>query len=293
MADRVIQTPDGRTLSVVEGGDPQGSPVVVHHGTPGSRLLYGPHLADAEQRGVRLIGYDRPGYGGSTVHPGRSVADAAADVEAICDGLGLGSICTWGISGGGPHALACAALLPDRVTAAASLAGVTPYEAEGLDWMAGMGEGNIEEFGAVLAGRAVLEPALESLAAELLAATPEELAETFASLLSPVDREALTSTFAPWLLQAMTTGVAVGVDGWVDDDLAFVAPWGFDPAAIRVPVLVLQGREDRFVPFAHGGWLAGRIPGAEARLTAEDGHLTLFERRVPEVHEWLLARGTA
>src|SRR5579863_691508 len=141
-----VVTPDGRTLAVVEGGDPGGVPMLVHYGTPGSKLLYEPHVRDAEERGLRLFSYDRPGYGGSTRHPGRTIASCAADVTAICDALAVDRFCVWGISGGGPHALATAALLPDRVAAAAALAPVAPYDAEGLDFYDGMGEQNIEEF---------------------------------------------------------------------------------------------------------------------------------------------------
>lgn len=143
-----VEGPGGRTLTVREAGDPAGVPVLIHHGTPSSSLLYEPHVRDAEEHGVRLVSYDRPGYGGSTRDPGRSVADCAADVAAICDALGIGRICTWGISGGGPHALATAALLPERVAAAAALASVAPFDAEGLDFTAGMGELNVESFNA-------------------------------------------------------------------------------------------------------------------------------------------------
>src|SRR5215471_8175296 len=137
--ERTIRTPDGRTLSVEDYGDPGGRPVLVHTGTPNSRLLYGPNVTDAAARGLRLIGYDRPGYGGSDPQPGRTVADCAADVRAICAALGIGRLAMWGISGGGPHVLACAALLPDLVVAAASLASLAPSDAEGLDYYAGMG----------------------------------------------------------------------------------------------------------------------------------------------------------
>src|SRR6202046_3829688 len=136
---RTVQTSDGRTLAVEDSGDPAGRPVLVHNGTPNSRHLYGPNVRDAAERGLRLIGYDRPGYGGSSPQPGRTVADCAADVRAICDALGITRLVTWGISGGGPHLLATAALLPDLVVAAASLASLAPFDAGGLDWFAGMG----------------------------------------------------------------------------------------------------------------------------------------------------------
>jgi pimeloyl-ACP methyl ester carboxylesterase len=143
--DRTVQTPDGRTLAIEEAGDPNGRPVLVHMGRPNSRHLYQPNTIDAAVRGLRLISYDRPGYGGSIPQTGRTVADCAADVRAICAELGLDRLAVWGISGGGPHVLACAALMPDLVTAVASLASLAPLDADGLDWFAGMGELNAED----------------------------------------------------------------------------------------------------------------------------------------------------
>ena len=284
-----LETPDGRVLAVMEGGDPAGPAVVVHHGTPMSRLLYGPNLADAEARGLRLIGYDRPGYGDSTPQPGRTVADAATDVATIADALGIDRFATWGISGGGPHALACAALLPERVVAAASLAGAAPYEAEGLDFVDGMGEGNVKEFGLILEGREKLEPFLCAERDALLAAGQEGLAEGMRTLLTPVDAAAFTGETAEFLFESLRVGSANRIDGWLDDDLAFVKPWGCSVEQISVPVLLWQGAEDRFVPLAHGEWLASRIPTCQAHLSPEDGHITLLVRRVGEVHEWLAA----
>src|SRR6185437_625471 len=171
--ERTVRTPDGRTLAVEESGDPAGWPVLVHMGTPNSRHLYGPNAADAAGRGLRLISYDRPGYGGSTPHPGRTVADCAGDVRAICAGLGIGRLAMWGISGGGPHVLACAALLPDLVTAAAALASLAPYGAEGLDFFAGMGQDNVDDMRLALADEAASRAKLEKDSAELLATPPE------------------------------------------------------------------------------------------------------------------------
>jgi pimeloyl-ACP methyl ester carboxylesterase len=287
--ERRIETPDGRVLAVMEGGDPAGPAVFVHHGTPMSRLLYGPNVADAEARGLRLIGYDRPGYGDSTPQPGRTVADAATDVATIADALGIDRFATWGISGGGPHALACAALLPERVVAAASLAGAAPYEAEGLDFVDGMGEGNVKEFGLLLEGREKLEPFLRAERDALLAAGQEGMAEGMRTLLSPVDAAAFTGETAEFLFESLRVGSAERIDGWLDDDLAFVKPWGCSVEQISVPVLLWQGAEDRFMPLAHGEWLASRIPACQAHLSPEDGHITLLVRRVGEVHEWLAA----
>jgi pimeloyl-ACP methyl ester carboxylesterase len=287
---RTVTTPDGRALTVREGGDPGGVPVLSSSGTPGSSTLFEAHRRDAEERGIRLFSYDRPGYGGSTRHAGRRAADCAADIEAVCDELGFERICVWGISGGGPHALAAAALLPERVAAAASLASVAPYGAEGLDWLAGMGELNVEEFGVIFEGEEAHRASMEEQREGLLAARPEELVEQWQTLLGPADREVATGEFAAELLDHMRAGIEPGGDGWLDDDLAFVTPWGFDVGAIRIPVLLWQGEQDKFVPFGHGLWLAEHIPGVEARLTAEDGHLTLGQHRIPEVHAWLLER---
>jgi pimeloyl-ACP methyl ester carboxylesterase len=167
MSERDVTLLDGRTLHVYEDGDPDGAPLVVHHGTPGSGLLYGPQIEDARARGLRLIGYDRAGYGGSTPKPGRTVADIRADIENVLDELGVDRFASIGASGGGPHSLALGVLLPDRCVAVCAVAAVAPWEAEGLDWLAGQGEQNREEWAAALAGPAALEPRLEQDAADL------------------------------------------------------------------------------------------------------------------------------
>lgn len=287
---RSVTTSDGRTLTVREGGDPEGFPVLSISGTPGSSMLYPPHIRDAAIQGIRLFSYDRPGYGGSTRQKSRKVADCAADIATVSDALGLERFAVWGISGGGPHALAAAALLPDRVIAVAALASVAPYDADGLDFLEGMGEQNVEEFGKIFEGEDVHRASMEKQREELLSATPEQLVELWQTLLGPSDREVATGVLAAFLLDHIRAGIGPSGDGWIDDDLAFVAPWGFDLASIRIPVQIWQGAQDQFVPYGHGVWLAEHIPGVDARLTAEDGHLTLVDRRVPQVHRWLLER---
>jgi len=289
---RSVKTPDGRTLTVREGGDAAGFPVLFISGTPGSSTLDEAHVRDAEERGIRLFSYDRPGYGGSTRHERRSVADCAGDIAAVCDALGIERLGVWGISGGGPHALAAAALLPERVVGAASLASPAPYGAEGLDYFEGMGEQNVEEFGVIFEGEEVHRASMERQRAELLSIAPEQLVEAWQTLLGPADREVATGQFAANLLDHMRAGIGPQGDGWLDDDVAFVSPWGFDLEDIRVPLQLWHGEQDKFVPFAHGVWLAERIQNVDARLSAADGHLTLFLRRVPEIHAWLLERAT-
>jgi pimeloyl-ACP methyl ester carboxylesterase len=288
--EHTVEAPGGRTLRVLEDGDPGGVPVIAHHGTPGSRLLYRRWVEDATERGIRLIAYDRPGYGGSDRRPGRSVADVAADVEAIADALGLDRILTQGRSGGGPHALACAALLGDRVAAAATLASVAPYDAEGLDFLAGMGEDNVEEIGAAIEGAEALGPLLEEFAPRLLEADPDELVEGLKSLLSPPDVAVVDGGLAEELIAVTSEGIRTTRGGWLDDDLAFLKPWGFELDSISVPLQVWQGRQDLMVPLAHGEWLARHLPGADVRLSDDDGHLSIEHLRIGELHAWLVER---
>ena len=280
---------DGRTLEVAVSGPSGGTPLVVHHGTPGERSQYPPFAAAAHERGLRFVSYSRPGYAGSSRHPGRAVADCAADTAAILERLGADRCYTAGASGGGPHALACAALLPDRVLACATIAGVAPFDAGGLDFMAGMGKENHEEFGAALAGPAELEAYLEREARPLATVGGPELAAALGDLVSPVDVAALSGDFAAHLADSLHLVVSGGIWGWFDDDLAFTRPWGFDLDAVRVPVTVWQGDQDRMVPFAHGRWLAAHVPGARARLLPGEGHLSIAVAAFGDIVGELLA----
>ncbi|HVB52951.1 MAG TPA: alpha/beta fold hydrolase [Candidatus Acidoferrales bacterium] len=282
-----VETADGRMLDVVDTGQIDNPAVVVHHGTPGARGLFRGWRDDAERRGIRLIGYSRPGYGDSTRSQGRLVGEAAGDVAAIADHLKLAKLATWGYSGGGPHALSCAAQLPDLVVAAATIASVAPYEAEGLDWLAGMGEGNVEEFDAILAGEATTR-ALHEAAVAAMPTTVDGLIEDMATVLSPPDRAAIQDHLGQWMTALFADAFAHGADGWIDDDLAFVHPWGFDLSAIRVPLQLWQGQHDLMVPATHGRWLASQLPEAEWHYLPESGHLTLLVDQVPLLHQWLL-----
>jgi pimeloyl-ACP methyl ester carboxylesterase len=288
--ERAVHTPDGRILAVEDAGDPAGRVILVHLGMPNSRHLYDPWVADAAARGLRLICYDRPGYGGSTPQPGRSIADCAGDVRAICAALEIDRLAMWGWSGGGAHVLACAALLPDLVTAAASLASFAPYGAEGLDYFAGMGQDNVDEFRLLLTDPDAARAETDKDREGLLAASAADLAQAFESLLTPVDAAALQGGIAVWLADAIHDGLAPGSQGYWDDSRAHLDPWGFELAGITVPVLLLHGRQDKFVPFGHGQWLATHIPGVEARLPDNDGHLTLVEHPIGDVHAWLSQR---
>ena len=286
--DSTVRTPGGRSLRVQEGGDSRGRPVLVHSGTPNSRHLYGPHLELALEQGIRLISYDRPGYGGSTPRPGRTIADCAADVRTIADALDIDQFAIWGISGGGPHALACAALLPDRLVAVASLASPAPYDAAGLDYFAGMGELNVDDIKLMLDDPTAAKAKTISDREVMMTATAEGTREFLQTLLTPTDAAVMTGELAEHLTQSGKVGLAPGIEGWWDDGWAMLQPWGFDVSAIDVPMMLWHGRQDRFVPFQHGYWLAQQIPAVDAHLTEEDGHLTLIQRRIPVVHTWLL-----
>jgi pimeloyl-ACP methyl ester carboxylesterase len=286
MRELDITLRDGRTLHVFDGGDADGHVVVEHHGTPGSGLGYPPDQELARERGLRSIRYDRAGYGGSTPNPGRSVSDVVPDIEDVLNALGVERYVSVGGSGGCPHSFACGAL-SERCVAAAAIAAPTPYSAEGLDWLAGQGEQNQEEWAAALDGPEALETYLESEAAELRAATPEQIKDVMATLLPPVDAAVLTGERAVHFKRSSERAIAQGVPGWRDDDLAFTRPWGFELDEIRVPTLLWQGMQDKMVPVAHGRWLAERIPGVEAHISEEDGHLSIAVGRLGEIYDWL------
>ena len=290
MTEHRVTTADGRVLQVLEAGHPTGRPVLVHNGTPNSRLLFGRDVARAERQGIRLISYDRPGYGGSTPRPGRTVGHCAEDVRAIAASLDIERLAVWGISGGGPHAIACAALLPELVPAVAVLASPAPWKASGLDYFAGMGQLNVDDTLLMLEDPVAARAQRERDRLDMLEITPEALLELLSTLLSPTDAAALTGELAEYLVDASRSGLAPGWQGWWDDDVAFLTPWGFELDSIRTPVLLHHGREDRFVPFGHGQWLSRHIPGVQAELTEDDGHLTLTTRHLDDVHAWLLER---
>jgi pimeloyl-ACP methyl ester carboxylesterase len=256
---------DGRTLhgyDAAADGAADRLAVFWHHGTPNVGAPPEPLLPAAERLGIRWVSYDRPGYGGSTPHPGRDVASAAADVASIADALGIGRFAVMGHSGGGPHALACGALLRERVLGVVCGSGLAPFHAEGLDWYAGMAAAGAAELRAAAAGRSALEHHLASTEFD-----PEQF--------TPADHEALEGAWS-WLLTVVGQALEGGSGGMVDDDLACVSPWGFDPGQVRAPVLFLHGGQDRMVPSSHGEWLARRTRSAELWLRPDDGHISVL-----------------
>ena len=284
-----ITLPDGRTLAAAEWGDPDGTPLIANHGTPGGRIGWYKDPDIYRKFGVRRITYDRPGYGDSTRHPGRRVVDAVSDIEHLTAALGIDRFLVGGGSGGGPHALACAALLPDRVLGTALIACVAPFEADGLSFLEGMGQENHEEFAAALAGEARLEAYLEPVRQEILRMSGAEVAAMFGELVDEVDRAAITGEYAAWLAEQMREGQRESSAGWVDDDISFTLPWGFDVESIQGRVHVWQGEHDRMVPFTHGTWLAAHLGNPCVHLHPEHGHMSLAAAGLPQILESLVA----
>jgi pimeloyl-ACP methyl ester carboxylesterase len=267
---------DGRALEVLTAGPLDGTAVVFHHGTPFAAVPYGIAAQGVSARGARLIYWSRPGYAGSTRQPGRQVADIAADAREVLDALGHDRFVTMGWSGGGPHALACAALLPERCEAATIIAGVAPYGADGLDFLDGMGPENIEEFALAATGGKPFSDFLARESAQLTALSGPDMANALGGLVSDVDKDALTGPLADFMARALVAAGSGSTAGWHDDDMAFLAGWGFDLDAARCPIAIWQGQEDRMVPYAHGMWLASHVPGARPHLLPDEGHVSLF-----------------
>ena len=284
-----VTLPDGRLLDVFVVGADDATPLVFHHGSPSSGFPAAGFVEAVTDRGLRYVAWSRPGYGDSTRQPGRSVADVAADTEAVLDWLGADRAYTLGWSGGGPHAMAVAALLPQRIRAAATIGGVAPYPAEGIDWFDGMGPENIEEFGASLEGPEALIAFKERAWPEWRKVTGEEIADALGGLIDDVDRGSLTGAFAEELAEATREGLRSGYWGWFDDDMAFNRSWGFDLQPMTVPVHLWQGGHDRMVPYAHGRWLAEHVGSACPHLLPEHGHLTLAVDSIGLILDELIA----
>lgn len=272
---QLLDLPDGRVVELIVSGDAPNL-LVYHHGTPAAGRTPSSLLAVAQSYGFMVAEVVRPGYGASTRQPGRSVADVVPLACAAADALGHERFVTTGWSGGGPHALATAALAPERCVAALSLAGIAPFDAEGLDYLAGMGQDNIDEFGAALAGTDELQEYLTPAAEGLRQVTGADLVAALGSLLPEVDRVHLSGNAGEELAEQLRFSVANGIWGWFDDDIAFTTPWGFDVASAR-NAEIWQGSDDLMVPFSHGQWLGHHIPNARVELMNGEGHLSLAE----------------
>jgi len=275
-----LELGDGRILHVYDAGDDHAGgrlAVFWHHGTPNIGAPPEPLFPAAARLGIRWLSYDRPGYGGSTPCRGRDVASAAAYVSSVADALRIDQFAVMGHSGGGPHALACGALLPERVLGVVSVAGLAPFGAEGLDWFAGMAASGAASLRAAAKGRA---------AKERYEASGTEYDPEFTA----ADLAALSSEWS-WLATVLRPAVEAGPGGLIDDDLAYMAPWGFDPSQTIAPVLLLHGSRDRLVPSSHSEWLAHRCPSAELRLSPDDGHISILKSATVAM-DWLRAHAS-
>jgi len=273
-------------LTVEDAGSEAGLPVLVHGGA-GSRHLAPAAVQEARRHGLRLLSYDRPSYGGSTPMPGRAIADCAADVEAIASALGVARIAVWGFSGGGPYALATAALLPDAVAAACVFAPLGPYGAAGLDFLEGMGDSYCEEVRIFFADRPAAREKFRSEAAEMFGrlSTPEGWLGQWG------DRAGTDAAHgqeaAEYLALSFRDGWTNGDDGWWDDWSAFLSPWGFELNAIAAPVSLWHGLADTRCPPSHSRWLAARIPRVSTHFPENEDHTTIEDNNRGAAFEWL------
>lgn len=284
-----ISLPGQRVLDVEVSGPSDGIPLVYHHGSSTSGEQFGFLKRAAHERGLRLVSFSRPGVGGSTRLAGRSVVDSVSDVAAVLDHLGASRSLQFGWSGGGPHTLAAAARLPERVTGAAVMCSVAPYEELGEKFFAGMGQDNVEEFRAALEGEEAIRPSMEAQAQGMRSAGSGEVREILMGLLSSADRALATEELAADIGASWAESLRNGVDGWVDETLSYLAPWGFSVEEIAVPVTVWHGTDDLAAPIGHGEWLAKRIPGATARLLEGHGHVSILLTSVDQALDELVA----
>jgi pimeloyl-ACP methyl ester carboxylesterase len=270
-----ILTADGRVLHTYDMGPTERTDELVvlwQHGTPNTGAPPEPLFESARSLGIRWIGYDRPSYGGSTPHPDATVATAADDARQIADQLSVGRFTVFGHSGGGPRALACGALIPDRVVAVVSVSSPAPWPAPGLDYFAGMSDGGARELRAAARGRAELQQVL---------AENEFDPQSFI----PADYAALEGSWS-WFNGIVEAATANGFDGMVADLVGAMAGWGFDPAAVSAPTLIMHGTADRMVPSSHSEWLAAHCPAAELRLSPGEGHISVLDS-APGALAWL------
>jgi pimeloyl-ACP methyl ester carboxylesterase len=282
-----VRSGDGRRIAIQESGNPSGHPVFLLHGTPGSRIGPLPRGIRLYELGVRLITFDRPGYGDSDRLLSRLVADVVPDVRAIADELGIERFAVLGRSGGGPHALACAAMLPDRITRAGVLVSLAPRSAEGLDWFAGMADSNVREYMTAVTDPEGLTASLVQ-AADVIRTNPASHVAMLGPEMPEADRRVVSDAgIRTLLMRNFAEALRGSADGWIDDARALCSPWGFGLADITVPVLLWHGQDDVFSPVAHARWLADQIPDVIVSIRPGTAHFGALEV-VPDVLSWLI-----
>ena len=266
--------------------------LIYHHGTPAAGPLHDDILVPAAANDLRIVELVRPGYGHSTRVSGRSVAHIAHIAHELAEHLGFSRYVTMGWSGGGPHSLATVALYPHACVAAMSLAGVAPFDADGLNFLEGMGQDNHEEFGAALAGESEIRNFLSAIEEQMKVITGSQIIDMMSSLLPDEDRAVLTGEYADDEAEIFRWAVSTGVDGWLDDDIAFTQPWGFEVNGILNPVTIWQGDTDLMVPTSHGRWLIAQLPNVDANLVQGHGHLSIASLAFDQGFSWLKSKLT-
>jgi pimeloyl-ACP methyl ester carboxylesterase len=270
---------DGRKLEYFENGVSSDSAILFLHGTPSDGTLWQPWLD--EIKSVKAISTSRAGYGLSDRHKGRTVADDLADQAAVLDALGIKKFVVIGWSGGGPHSLNMTR--DSRCAAAFTLAGVGEWNREDLDFLAGMGPENHEEFGEALKGEAAITSWMNKNAVAMKNVTGPDLISAFGGLIGDADKRALTPELAESEAKMFRRALSVSYDGWIDDDLAFVRDFGFEIEKIDKPVVIWQGDDDSMVPQAHSQWLAKHIPNSDLRFVPGHGHISLTQEFRPQI----------
>lgn len=285
----VVEAQDGHRLSVESLGAPDGKPVFLLHGTPGSRNGPNPRGIVLRRLGIRLVCYDRPGYPGSDRRRGRRVADAAGDVEAIANHLGIDRFSVVGRSGGAPHALACAAILKERVICAAGLGSLAPYDAIGLDWSDGMTESNVQAYKYAAENLTALKATLDERAVQLRSDSESLLKELWPELVSH-DRNVIGDIALRRIIaETHAEALRETTHGWIDDVIAFRRPWGFDLSDIIAPVKLWHGSDDVFSPPGHTYWLTKRIQNADPEVETGAAHFGAVEI-LPRILTWVVNR---
>ncbi|WP_419999962.1 alpha/beta fold hydrolase [Streptomyces boninensis] len=287
----LVPQPDGRQTEILTYGTGTAGTLLNHSGTPGGLVPRKPFADVCDAHGLRYVMAARPGYGKSSPRPGRVMADIADDIAQVLDHLGVDTFLSMGASGGGGNVLGCAALLPDRCRAAAAIVSPAPIDAAGLDYYAGMGPENVEEWKLAEQGRAAVEPWLVKTVAKWGDITAADFVDQYRGALPPVDQELCTTEFGEIFMASLKKAVSTGIEGWLEDDLALVTPWGYDLGAITVPVTVWTGKLDLMVSYEHSVWLARAIPGADLHVIADHGHLSVQQAYLPDIVADLLRKG--
>ena len=264
---------DGRELEILDNGINSDAAIIFHHGTPGHASSWADWLESAANAGIRALSYSRAGYGTSDRNPGRSVISINNDIAQLLDAKNITKFVSIGWSGGGPHCIANT--FEPRNLGAISLAGVGAFGVDDLDFLAGMGPENHDEFGAALKGEAIIDQWMEDNAGSMKTVTGAEIREAFGGLIGDADKAVLEGDAADQMAASMRSSLAVSFDGWIDDDLVFVKNWGFDLTTITKPVFLWQGDDDFMVPHAHSYWLEKHIPTAKLTFKAGEGHISL------------------